>query len=333
MGSIVVNPAESTAAEPQPNFQPETFTDEQRSTWLATGAVPKTPAVEPTQAGTPQGDERAESAPESIQQEKPKPPAAKNGEERKAELAREIHAKLEERKAVQKEWDEFEAYRKGKSGVTAEPPAAAPKSDAKSGEPVEPKFGETDGETWEQFEVRQKTFIRELARYEARQLLAEERAATEKQAAEAATQKSWDDRVLSAKSRHADYAEVAFSASTPLTKAMKDYVLDSPHGALVLYELGKNSGAEAHRIVAIANPAEAITELAKIALSVSEPPAEPAKPKPPVVPITKAARPALDLQATNSAPADDLRAAVEANDFTRFVQLSNSRDIARRKQG
>jgi hypothetical protein len=327
LSTTVVNAAGSSSAEPQPNFDPATFTTEQHSEWMNTGKLPMLdPAAEVAEkplAGAAKADEPApESAPGFQQEHK-----GKGADTRKAELNREIQDLLARRA-------ELRAEVTPKTDVKAAPSPAAVAEAPK--EPEAPVFGEKPDETWDQFEKRQHQYVKDLARFEAGQLLKADReqaAQTAKQAetaaAEAAVKETWSKRVGEAQTKHADYAEVAFSESTPIPGVVHLFLMNSPLGAEVLYRLGENESAEGKRIAALP-PGEAVVALAEIAagLKVADP-----KPKSaPVVPITKAARPGVDLKATQGATVDPTRDAIERNDVTAFFEARNAQTIAKRKQ-
>jgi hypothetical protein len=327
--ATAVTPAESAPAEPQPNFSPETFTPAEHTAWMEKGTIPE---VKPeTQAGAPQGDKpAAESAPASQQEQKGTPPAAKNADQRKAELNREIQDLLAQRNSLRAE------VQQPKPDVKADPPPAAAKPD----KPKPPSFGETghEEETWAQFESRQQSHVEALAEFKAREVLRADREEREQQSRKAeqeaqakTVQEAWSGRVEAAKSKLADFAEVAFSETTPLNDAMLEILMDSERGPEILYQLGLNGSAEGKRIFSLSK-IQAQRELLKIEGSLSEPAKEPPKPAP-VVPITKAARPAVNLNATGGAPVDPLRDAVERDDVAAYFEEANRRDVERRKRG
>lgn len=341
MATTVVNAAASAPADqPTPNFNPETFTPEEHAAWMDKGTVPTVPAEKPDQAkpadtppappaGAARADEPAtESAPVKTQEHK-----GKGADARKAELNAEIQELLKKR-------NELRAEVQPKPDAKPDPSPAA-----KLEKPVKPVFGEKPDETWDQFEARQDAYHEALAEYKAKQILADERAANEKARKDAETaeankalEESWKERVSAAESKHADFAEVAFSETTPITPAMDGFILDSPVGPEILYRLGQNGSAEGKRIAAL-GPFAAVRELVKIEQSIAQslatataeaPPATPVKA--PVTPITRAAKPATDLRATQAAPVDPLKAAIEAGDYTAYAELANRRDIERRRQ-
>lgn len=358
MATDVAIPVESSS--PVPNFEPSTYTPEEHGTWMKTGKLPTSKAESTPAKETPKSAESApaeeagaaeaaEVAPESAtdpQQEKGK---GKGADARKAQLAADIQESLDKRKTVQKEWDDFENWRKTKTDVAAAPAPAV--KEAKVEKPVkptfdDPDFGDKDGETFEQFQKRRRElradFETKNAEYTEKLIqysLAEDRKANEKARMEAETQAAnkkiedaWQERVEAAKTTHADFADVAFSKEVPISAVMDGFVLDSEVGPEILYYLGKN--VKEAKAIAAMPPYKAARALVSIEISLSkteDSPKADATPAKPVVPITKAAKPATDLKATNAAPVDELKAAIEAGDSEKFNAIQNARDVERRK--
>lgn len=334
MATVVTPPAESAA--PAPNFEPSTYTTAEHTAWMEKGTIPESKPAASTPAKDPAGAEQSAevvstesaTAAQPNQQEQKGRGAARNADERKAELNAEIRDLLAQRNGLRAELAP-------KKDVAADPSPAKAKLD----KPAQPTWGEPghEGEEYKDFEARQYAHIGALARYEAAQLLQQERETAEQQRLAATTaeanraiEESWNSRVEAAKSKHADFAEVAFSKDVPISPTMDGFVLDSDVGPEILYYLGQHVD-EAKGIAAMP-PYKAARALVKIESAIGD--AAPAQPKTtPVQPITKAARPATDLRATQAAPVDEMKAAIEADDYTRYEQLANERDIARRKRG
>jgi hypothetical protein len=285
----------------------------------------KTPASEP---GTDK----------SIQEKKPK-----TGEDRKAELHAEIQELLRQRAELQ---GKAPAPGENKPGETkpgekkADPPPAAvtPPPAKPAAEAVKPATGEAPKEpnlddfaTYAEYQKADRKYVRELVQFEAEQVAKKAIAArdTERAAAEsnAAAGKIWEAKVAAAKEEHADYAEVAFSKDTPITPAMDGFILDSEHGARILYELGKDGSAEGKRIAALL-PFAAVRALIAIEAGLTVPAAKTA----PVKRITTAApAPATDLGSRNADPADPELAALTRGDTATYMRLANAREAKARR--
>jgi len=338
LASTVVNPADSTAAEP--NFDQSSWTGEQYENWQSTGQIPTSEPADSTPAtpAAPTGETAADPAPASTEAHTP----GKGAEARKAQLAREVQEALDRRKTVQSEWDQFEAWKKGKSGATAASPTATPASESKK--PTRPVFGESghDSETFEQYEQRLESHQEALAEFKAKEILAADREEREKQRKEAETKaererivQSFEERkqaaIAALKVTPEAFDEVAFTDKVPITATMDGFILDSDHGPRILYHLGQHP-EQAVEIAAMTPYAQA-RALTKIELSFASEAAPTSGGKAPVAPITKAARPATDLKATSSAPVDALKAAIEADDYATYEAEANRRDVERRKRG
>ncbi len=305
----VAVPVESSAPAPEAvadNFDPATFTHDEYSAYMEKGTIPKAKAdPPPAKPAVP-----SESTAESQQEHK--------GKDRTAEGR--IRELLAENKALKE-------AQQAKKDVPAEP-STAPKAE----KPKAPKFGDVEGDTWEQLEARQEVYVGELVKYQ----LAAEREANEKQRRDAETatenkriEDAWKSKLETAKSNHSDFAEVAFSKDLPISPVMDGFILDSEVGAEILYHLG--SHVDEGKAIAAMPPYRATRALIKIEASLSGE-ATPEQ-KPVVAPITKAAKPAPDLRAVNAAPVNELRAAIEADDITRFNEIQDRKLLERRKKG
>lgn len=292
------------------------------------GTVPQSKPAESTpatQAGAPSGDKpAAESAPASQEHN------GKGADARKAQLNAEIQDLLKKRADLRAEVEP-----KKDATAASSPAGKTPKLE----KPVKPVFGEIghDGETWDQYEARRDTFTAALIKYEANELIVADREKRESERLESDTKAAnkviedgWNERVTAVKSKHADWAEVALSKDYVVSPVMDGFILDSDVGPEMLYYFGTH--LDEANAIALMSPYKAARALHKIEISLVEPAAEPAK-RAPVTPITKAAKPAIDLKATNGAAVDLVRKAVDDDDFTAFAEEQNRRDVARRKQG
>jgi|ERR1035441_7311549 ATP-dependent 26S proteasome regulatory subunit len=109
--------------------------------------------------------------------------------------------------------------------------------------PIKPQFGDLDGETWLQFETRQDEYLQKMIDYrlaEDRRIREHERVKAKTDAANKRIEESWHERVETAKSRHADFAEVAFTKDLPISPVMDGFILDSDIGPEILYYLAQH---------------------------------------------------------------------------------------------
>lgn len=306
--AVVVEP--SATPEVTQNFEPETFTPAQHTEWMKTGKVPDVkPAADPSPAA--KEVVASESATEPQQEEKE---LGKAGQARIRELA----AEVKELKA--------------KLAPPAVKTESAPVKAAKAA-PM-PVFGEKghEDETFGDFEARKLEHVVQTA-------LATDRAEREKERVEASTaaakkavEDAWSERVTAAagelKMSVDEFKAKAFSKDVPISDTMDQFILDSDIGPKVLHYFADHVD-EAKAIASM--PAwKAARALIAIEQSLSATEA-PEKKVAPVVPITKAARPAPDLNAKGGAPVDELKAAIEADDFSRFNEIQNQKLLARRR--
>lgn len=305
-------PEAAVVEAPTHNFDPATFTPKQYDVWMEKGTIPK---VEGAESATAKATVVAPESATGIAAE-PKEKGNRGAEARIRELVAENKALREAQ---------------GKTDVKAEP-STAPK-EPKVERPKAPKWGETghESETLEQYESRQQDHVEALVNFK----MAEERQANEKRRLEAETaaankavEDGWNERRKAAEAKQSDWAEVALSKELPISPVMDGFILDSEVGPEILYHLG--SHLDEAKTIAAMSPYKAARALIAIERLIAEPAATPEK-KFAAPPITKAAKPATDLKATNGAPVNEVAAAVDANDFARFAELQNAKDIARRK--
>ncbi len=353
---------------PEPNLDLATYTPDEVRTWKKTGAVPELPApvpepkADPTPAKEPAGAAKADkpatdSAPVSQQDKKGK----SNADTRKSELNREIQDLLKRRDALKSEV----APAKTDAAPPAPSPAAKLPKLEKPVKPVKPVWGEKPEEDWEQFEVRQAAYEGERDEYQEKFIqysLAADRQEREKERVEAETvaqnqavARDWNSRVtaLKAKAGFEDYDSVIApllaekNAPIPSGSVADAFILDSAVGPELLHYFGQHlDEAEAVGHMTPLKAARILTMLEQDILHPATPEkdappetkAEVTPPKKPAVtPITRAARPATDLKATNAAPVNELEAAVAADangsEFQRFKKIRDLEDIERRKRG
>ena len=375
MPADVAVPVESSTPEAVPNFDPSTFTEAQRDTWINTGAVPTVKAVaeaseevaeetETVEADSVTADETevvnaAEATPAKKGTQQPEH-KGKGADARKEQLNAEIRDLAAKRKAADQEYADLLAkIDKAKKDVPAES-STAPVKDAKPQKPEKPgkkpEFGDIEGETGEQFEAREaayeekrEKYVEDLVAYrlaEERHTEAEKRRTDAIAAENKRIEDAWNARVEVAKSKPGrdNFAEVAFSKDLPISPAMDGFILDSEIGPEILWYLGNH--LDEGKAIAAMNPYRAVKTLTKLEEKLSEPEGEteeePVKPaaaaqepekKPVVVPPTKAKKPPTELRAVNPAPPDDVKAAIAADDVSRFMALRNAQDVAKHKRG
>lgn len=153
-------------------------------------------------------------------------------------------------------------------------------------------------------------------------------------------------RVTKARKDHPDYDAITSEAVgrktdsgqdvlyIPEGSAVDGFILDSPRGHDVLYEICKNLDQHAHIFACDAqgkfllSPLRQVRELARIenSLDAVEKPA-------PAKPVTQAARPPHQVSGKGTVSKDAVEQAVTDNDSDSYIRETNARILARRKQG
>jgi hypothetical protein len=144
----------------------------------------------------------------------------------------------------------------------------------------------------------------------------------------------WRQKVAEASKKLPDYEAVALNPNLPIKQGslVEAFVLDSDHGAHVLYELGKNP-EELKRIAAIVNPQRQFRELLKIEAKFStSAPAAAAAPKK----VTSAPAPPAEIGGSGSVPPDEREQAAKDSEsdpaaVRRFIAADTRKRMARRK--
>jgi hypothetical protein len=262
----------------------------------------------------------SDTAKKDIQERKPR-----SGEDRKAELAAEIKELLKQRAELRGEVEKQPGDKKADP-----PPADVPIKQAESKKavaPEEPKL--EDFATFAEFRKAETEYFRQVARFETRQAMAEAREAERVAEANRVIETDVQKSISAGRKKYPDFDEVALSSTTPISKAMDGFILDSEYRDDVLYRLGENDSAEARRIAALA-PFRQVRALLAIEQEFSEQ-ARPEK----TIPVkrhTEAPPPAAELGGRTSEPSDAVLAALNRGDFAAYQRLANARD-AKAKSG
>lgn len=197
---------------------------------------------------------------------------------------------------------------------------------------VDPKTNQAKYKTWAEYEDA-------LLAWNTEQVLAkvDERLATKdrNQKVEGENQrliKDFQGQVDSARSKYADYDEVALNNQELAGKIPRGSVIDlcilqTPLGAETLYYLGKHPEKIAE--ILKLQPFQQSTELVKIQMSLEKPAAS----NPPVKPKSKAPEPPAELGTRAVVPGDETERAVKADDFRAYRESANAKDLARRRKG
>jgi hypothetical protein len=137
---------------------------------------------------------------------------------------------------------------------------------------------------------------------------------------------SWQTRVEDAKTVHTDFEKVAFAPfkpgfEIPMGSAMDAWILESDHGAEVLYALQKNP-AEIKRLLALGPIAQtrALVQLEDTAIAARTVKTKTTAPEP---------GPLLGVRAGD--PASPVARALKSRDFPGYRDAANREEIARKK--
>jgi hypothetical protein len=143
----------------------------------------------------------------------------------------------------------------------------------------------------------------------------------------------WKTRVAEAAKKYSDYDAVALNKDLkiPSGSLLENFLLDSEHGAHVLYELGKNPG-ELERISRIQNPQRQFRALLDIEAKFSAAPAAPAPKK-----ITAVTAIPHEIGGSGTVlPDESEQAAIDAETdpqaVRRYIEAENRRALAKRKR-
>lgn len=194
-----------------------------------------------------------------------------------------------------------------------QPPAPktdqSPKADPQRPDPT--KF-----ETMEQYLEALSDYKVEKALVAERERVAQERQEHRQQSQMRVEREQWNNKIVEARKKHADYDDVALNPDLPVAEgsAIDWWVMNSEHGAEVLYHYGKNP--DQLEALNAMPPIEAARELARLEISLLTPP------KP--APTPKAPRPPSEANPTGKV--DPLAAALQAGDFATYRRLADAEE-------
>lgn len=271
----------------------------------------ETPAASKEETEKPADSETA-TPDKSIQEKRPR----KGGEERKVELGAEIQALLKTRAELEADIEVKRGEKKA-----APPPAAETKVVEKPAAPVKPKL--ENFKTFAEFDAANDAYVLELVQFNVKETVSAARAEEQQSAVEKTLREAWDVQVAEAREEHADYVEVAFSKTTPITRTMDGFILKAGNnGARILYKLGENDSAEGKRIAAL-DPYDQVEALGEIKRSLTTPEKKTA----PVKKHTAAPPPATNLGSRETEHADPEQAALNRGDYATYTKLANAREL------
>jgi hypothetical protein len=219
----------------------------------------------------------------------------------------------------------------------------------------EPKIDEVDAKTGKPKYAKYEDFLADQRAWDREQILAEVTASSSKtqkdqqlEQAERTIQQEVNKRVKKARETYSDYDEVMATALEeknehggdlvyiPKGSPIDLFMLDSPRGTDVFYEIAKNLDQHKHIFARDAkgnftmSAVRQVRELAKIETSLE---ASTEKKPTPLQPITKAGKPPHQTSGTGVTTKDAVQQAVEEGDSETYMREQNARELARRKKG
>lgn len=291
------------------------ITPEQKQHWRLTGELPAksdAPPASKEPAASPAGEKKAAPASQpDTQRSKPK-----NAESRIRDLVAE-NKRLTEQLAAKPQ---------PAQSVTQTSQPAAPKTEAKPTDDPEPQRAhKPDGSKWENWD-EYAAAVRAWDRREAVRAVQAETAKSEQvrkaqeqynQVAQTWTEKR--DAFLQEKGvTLEDYdRDTTAALNGKVNQATALYLLASEQGPALTYHLAQNPKLVAELVTL--GPAAVAVKLARLEVSLSKP-SEPPSP----VRTSRMPKPATDIGARNTAPADEEMAAVASGDFRAFRKLANA---------
>jgi hypothetical protein len=296
----------------------------ERQSWLETGKLPEPAAEATTQAdsSTDSPEKAAATETQKIEhQETTRKPS--RSERRIAELLNEnkrlkAEAEASAVKVVKEKVDDVD--------VRETKPAEVKSDDNKKPVLADYKTYEDWVEAVSDYKADQKINARLEQDRQARETAAK---ATEVETKNKAIENSWMERVNKAKERHSDYESVAFAKENTKDiipgSVLDGWLLDSDHGAELLYQLASNP-EEIIRINGLSAFAAA-RELTKMEASFEKAPASK------VNAVTKAPKPPSEVGGTGTVTDDPVEAALSRGNFRAYAEEQNRRELKQSRKG
>lgn len=308
-------------------------------TWRMSGKLPSSADDSATSDETPAGDTGKETPASDGSGPSTETPAASAADsataqpqkrgKTKEDTARRFEQILTENKTLKQRLEALERSVTPPAPAASDKPTSQPAAAAKP----EPKIDDVDAQGQPKYKTL-ADYLAAVRQWDKDQLLTEVETRSTKQQQERARQEQlrivnegWNARVEKARTKYADFDDVALNPDLPIKEgSVADaFVLDSEHGAEVLYYLGQNPDVLA--TLAKLNPmrqAKALFEIeAKFAKASSA--GTPAKT------VTSAPRPPHEVGGKGTQSPDEVEHAVKEDDQAAYAAAANRRDIARRK--
>lgn len=318
--------------------------EEQRRKWMETGELPEEKPKEESKKETP-----AESSPAAKQEvaepKEAKPPAEPAPAEPEGHKGKRAEARIKELLAENKKLE-------ARLAEVSKTPTAEPAK--KEEAPAKPQRHDIDSKTGmplytddAAFEAAREEWLTKKITADVQKQVAKQAEDTRRNEEARLTAERWVNSLKIAAEKHPDLDEVLEADDKGIiqNKVLKEsikagtvldgWLTDSEVGVEILYYLAKNP-AEIERINRL-GPFQAARALTKLEDELSgvkaEKKTEPAPAeKPPEKKVSKAPSPATNVDGKSTAPADEIGAAVAAEDFSRFQKAANEEDLRKRRK-
>lgn len=346
---VVVNEVDKAEAEAKAipdtevNRDMESWTPEERKSWLKTGDMPTKPVAKPNPPADP-APAKPSDKPASEAKEAKGSPKAKD----KTDTERRIQDLLKDRADERKASDELRerlAILESQLKKPETKPAVKDESALDSGEPALPEVSEDDFETYPEFKKAERAayakYVKDHGTWERQKTLAEleQRDTVKAQTAAKEDQlASFRKRCDAAAEIYDDFKEVAFSEDIPLSNAMDYYLQRKDEGALILYKLGQD--VEFAKKISKMSDIDAIEALGDIRRDVVVEQSAKSKPKVKAAPeapsvVKKLAAntpPPVDVSSNAGSSNDPIESAMkigkDTGDWRPYMKLKNAAEVA-----
>ena len=308
----------------------ESLGKEQYENWRLTGEIPAEGEKDPKPAATEAEKKTADDA----------KPADESGKPAKRETNpnnlsyKELRNRVKELELQLKDATKAEAREiKEEIAELTEPPAKTEKLRARPRASDKNSDGSPKFKDWDAYEDDLDKWYDERNEARVSEILTKRQ---QEQSIAAQNQKietSWNQRTEKAREAHEDFDDVALDPDGPgkhisRGSVVDQWILESEHGAEILYHFGKNL-PDLLRYGKL-SPVQAARELTKLEAQLT---GEPAKktPTPEIIRTTRAPKPASEVGGRGTVTTDEVTKAVADDDVRAYINAQNRREIAARK--
>lgn len=305
----------------------EKMTTDERQEWLKSGDLPSDKPAGTLAEKPPEKKETPAEEPEQSRFEKPAPKEKKPTQMGYGELRARV-ADLEAQLASR----------------TAREPEALPVPKVEAKPPDKERAKPTPSDNDDKGQAKYATYedyLEDLADWKVEQRIVKLEKETIEKDAKAAVERDqraisdkWKEQVDSARSKHADFMEVALDPKLPIPQgsAVEQWVLDSDIGTEILYHLAKHP--DELKAIHAMPPVKAARALTILEAELSDSPAPPPEPAPASAAkrVTSAPPPAHEVGNRQRAPDyDPVAEALAEGNFEAYRRAENAKEIKSRK--